>query len=95
MSYILKDQAKETLSELDRDKAGQILDVIQDFSEKGLDHSNVKLIKDRRGEWLYRIKIVSENCNHRAFIDYIDGRIEVLDILHRDVAYEGKFGNRN
>lgn len=93
MDYTLKEPAKESLEDLPINKAEKILEVIEEVSDEGLSHGKVKLIQDRNGEWLYRIKIVSKECNHRAFVDYIDGRLEILDILHRDTAYQGRFGN--
>lgn len=95
MEYVLKESAKKTLEELDVEKAEYILTIIEEVTEEGLEHDKVKLIQDRNGQWLYRIKIVSEICNYRAFVDYIDGKLEILDILHRDIAYEGEFGNKN
>lgn len=93
MDYSFGANARQSLKELDREQAEEVIELIEEVAERGFNHDEVKLIKDRDGNWVYRIKVDEENTNHRVFTDYIEGELKVLDILHRSVAYEDKYGN--
>lgn len=93
MDYSFKQTAKEALEQLDRNQAEEILDAVAEVANQGFDHEKVKMIKDRKGNWLYRIKVNGDVTNHRVFIDYVERELRVLDIMHRSVAYEDKYGN--
>ncbi|PSG98634.1 MAG: hypothetical protein BRC29_00725 [Nanohaloarchaea archaeon SW_7_43_1] len=93
MNYSFKETAKNSLEELDVDEVKEILRLIEEMIEEGFSHPKVKMIKERNGDWVYRLKVDRENTNHRVFLDYVEGDIKILDIMHRDVAYEGKYGN--
>ncbi|MFB6158661.1 MAG: type II toxin-antitoxin system RelE/ParE family toxin [Candidatus Nanohalobium sp.] len=94
MNYSFKATAKQSLEELDKDQAEEVIGLIEEVAKQGFNHDKVKLIKDRNGDWVYRIKADEENTNHRVFTDYIEGELKVLDILHRNIAYEDKYGNQ-
>lgn len=94
MDYSFKDPAKRSLEELDVEKAERILEAIEEVAEEGLKHGNTKMIKDRRGDWIYRLKADEGDINHRVFLDYINGELKILDVLHRSKAYDGEYGNR-
>jgi mRNA-degrading endonuclease RelE of RelBE toxin-antitoxin system len=93
MDYSFKETAKQSLEELEKDKAREIIESVEELAEKGFEHDKLKLIQDRNGNWIYRLKVMKQKTNHRVFIDYIDNEIKILDILHREQAYEGKYGN--
>jgi len=63
-------------------------------AEQGFKHNKMKMIKDRNGDRVHRLKVDRENTNHRVFLDYIEGELKILDILHRNVAYEDEYGKR-
>lgn len=91
MDYSFKATAKQSLEELDKEQAEEIIELIEELVEQGFNHDKVKMIKDRNADWVYRIKVDEDNTNHRVFIDYIEGELKILDILHRSVAYEDKY----
>lgn len=93
MDYSFKPTAKKSLEKLDKEQSREILSLIDEVASQGISHEKVKMIKDRDGNWVYRLKVDGEHTNHRAFLDYIDGELKVLDILHRENAYEGDYGN--
>jgi len=93
MDYSFKATARESLKELEREEAEEIVELIEEVAEQGFNHDKVKMIKDRNGDWVYRLKVDREPSNHRVFLDYIDGELKILDILHRSIAYEDKYGN--
>lgn len=93
MDYSFRENARKSLEKLDNSKSREIMKVITEVAENGFNHESVKMIKDRNGDWLYRIKIVEGTTNHRAFADYTEGKLKILDILHRDKAYEDQYGN--
>ncbi|MFB6181229.1 MAG: type II toxin-antitoxin system RelE/ParE family toxin [Candidatus Nanohalobium sp.] len=93
MDYSFKATAKQSLEELDKGQAEEIIKLIEEVAEQGFNHDKVKMIKDRNGDWVYRIKAAEDNTNHRVFIDYIEGELKIIDILHRNIAYDGKYGN--
>lgn len=93
MNYSFRATARQTLKELERQKAEEIIELIEEVAEQGFNHDKVKMIKDRNGNWVYRLKVDKDNTNHRAFLDYIDGELKILDIMHRSVAYEDEYGN--
>ncbi|MFB6245217.1 MAG: hypothetical protein ABEJ03_02615 [Candidatus Nanohaloarchaea archaeon] len=81
------------MKELERQKAREIVESIEEVAEQGFNHDRVKMIKDRNGDWVYRLKVDKDNTNHRVFLDYINGELKILEILHRSVAYEDEYGN--
>ena len=93
MDHSFKATARESLKELEREEAEEIVELIEGVAKEGFNHNNVKMIKDRNGDWVYRLKVDGENTNHRVFLDYIEGEIKVLDVLHRSIAYEDEYGN--
>jgi len=92
MNSVFTDRASESLENLDSEISRRILDFIDEVTEEGFSHERVKMIKDRNGDWVYRIKIKEDGLNYRTFMDYVDGEFKILDILHRDEAYEGVYG---
>ena len=66
----------------------EIFSVLEEFEDKQFAHPEVKQIKDRDGKWIWRLKVKEENTDHRVFIDYVEGSFQVLEVLHRDKAYE-------
>jgi len=78
---------------LTENKLKRIIELIEEVVEQGFNHDKVKMIKDRNGDWVYHIKVDEDNTTHRVFTDYTAGELKVLDILHRSVAYEDKYGN--
>lgn len=93
MNYSFKATAKQSLEELDKEEAEEIIELIEEVAEQGFNHDKVKMIKDGNGDWVYRIKVDEENTNYRVFTDYIEGELKILDILHRSIAYEDEYGN--
>ncbi|MFB6174766.1 MAG: type II toxin-antitoxin system RelE/ParE family toxin [Candidatus Nanohalobium sp.] len=93
MNHSFRKTARQTLKELEQEKAGEIVEIIEEVAEQGFNHDKVKMIKDRNGDWVYRLKVDKDNTNHRIFMDYIDGELKILDVLHRSVAYEDEYGN--
>ena len=93
MNYSFKETAKNSLEELNDTEISEILQLIEEMVEEGFSHPKVKMIKERNGDWVYRLKVDKENTNYRVFLDYVEGDIKILDIMHRDVAYEGKYGD--
>lgn len=94
MDYSFSEQAKKSIEEMVESHADKVLTQIKDVAEQGFSHEGVKMIKDRRGDWVYRIKIDDDAANYRAFADYSDGELKILDVLHRDQAYEGRYGEQ-
>ncbi len=76
MDYSFKATAKQSLEELDREQAEKIIELIEEVVEQGFNHDKVKMIKDRNGDWVYRIKVDEDNTNHRVFTDYIEGELQ-------------------
>lgn len=93
MNYSFRKTARRSLKELERQKAREIVESIEEVAEQGFNHDRVKMIKDRNGDWVYRLKVDKDNTNHRVFLDYINGELKILEILHRSVAYEDEYGN--
>ncbi len=93
MDYSFKKTAKDSLEKLDKSVSREIIETVSEVAEKGFNHDKVKMIKDRNGDWIYRIKVVREYTNHRIFADYVEGELKILDILHRNKAYEDQYGN--
>lgn len=93
MNYSLRPEARKSLKELNREQAEEIIRLIEEVAEQGFSHHKVKMIKDRNGDWIYRIKVDEDNTNHRIFTDYTEGELKILDILHRSIAYENEYGN--
>lgn len=93
MDYVFKPAAKEALEELDNKNSEKIMKAIEEVSEQGFSHENIKLIKDQEGNWLYRLKVQDEKINQRVFLEYIDKKLKIFDILDRECAYEEEYGN--
>ena len=93
MNYSFRKTSRQSLKELEQEKAEEIVEAIEEVAEQGFNHDRVKMIKDRNGNWVYRLKVDKDNTNHRVFLDYIDGELKILDIMPRSVAYEDEYGN--
>jgi|APHM01.1.fsa_nt_gi Plasmid stabilisation system protein. len=93
ITYSFKQEAKNSLEGLEKNIAEEIIKTLEELSKQGFEHEKVKLIQDRNGEWLYRLKVMTDESNHRVFLDYIENEIKVLDVMHRDQAYEGKYSS--
>jgi mRNA-degrading endonuclease RelE of RelBE toxin-antitoxin system len=86
-SLQLKPAARESLKELPPEAQQEVLDALAEFEESQFDHPDVKAIRDN-GEWIWRLKIKEQHTDHRAFIDYQEQVFTVLNIIHRDNAYQ-------
>jgi len=93
IEYRFRETAKEALEELERVKSEEIISKIEDVAQTGFEHRDLRMIKDNHGEWLWRLKVDGDKTNHRIFLDYIENKIIVLDIIKREEAYKGKYGN--
>jgi mRNA-degrading endonuclease RelE of RelBE toxin-antitoxin system len=60
MNYSFKATSKQSLEELDKQRAEEIIELIEEVAEQGFNHDKVKVIKDRNGDWVYRIKVDEE-----------------------------------
>lgn len=94
INYSFKKTAKQSLEEMEKNVTEDIIEALEGLSTQGFQHEKVKLIQDRSGDWLYRLKVVGDGVNHRVFLDYAEDEIKVLDIMHRNQAYEGKYGSQ-
>lgn len=79
--------AREGFYELSNDVKEEVLDEIDAMKDAGIfSYENVKMIKDRNGEWRWRLKIKND-ADHRLIFDYTDGTLVFLLLGHRDDVY--------
>ena len=88
MDLELKPGAIKDMKELSDQARKDIIKVLEEFEEKQFTHPGIKQIKDNDGKWIWRLKVKTDYTDHRVFIDYIDGCFQVLEVMHRDNAYE-------
>jgi mRNA-degrading endonuclease RelE of RelBE toxin-antitoxin system len=79
--------AVNTLRSLEKEQVEEIRKKVREVSEQQFSHKYVKPIKDR-GKWIWRLKVKEENTDHRIFMDLIEGNLVILEIAHRDNAYQ-------
>lgn len=83
----LKEKALNDLKDLSEEATEEVLDKLESFEKQQFRHPDLKKIR-YDGREIWRLKIKEKDTDHRAFIDYIDGSFQVLQIIHRDKAYE-------
>lgn len=87
------DAAREQLHELGEEQQEKVTTAIDEMIEAGTSqHEDVKLIKDRRDNWLWRLEVKEEHhdLDHRLFFDTLHGTVKILGLFHRDNAYDNE-----
>ncbi len=79
--------AQDAFYELSECVQEEVLAEIDAMKEAGIfSYEHVALIKDRDGNWRWRLKI-KNGADHRLIFDYADGTIIFLVLGHRDNVY--------
>jgi len=81
-------KAKEDLKEFELETREGLLDEIEERLDKDRDNVNISYInKPEFGIEFQRLKIKSEEFDHRVYFDYINSELLILAVRHRDYAY--------
>lgn len=85
MNLEIRQAAVEDLGELDKQDQRKIRNKMKRLKLDPLGE-NVSLLS-KQGLEIYRLKIKTKELDHRVFFDIDGGKIVVLGIYHRDLAY--------
>lgn len=88
LEVIWTESAQNSLEDLQDRKKKEVLDMVTELSEQQFSHNCVKPIKDRNGRWIWRLKVKEDYTDHKVFVDLEEEKLLILDIAHRDTAYE-------
>lgn len=81
-------EAKKDLKELDLETIERLLDKIEERLENNRDREKISYIsKPQFGIEFQRLKITEGSLDHRIYLDFIDSKLTVFAIRHRDFAY--------
>ncbi len=84
-----KPVAQSSIQDLDEEVREIIEEKIKEVRENGIfKHRNVGIVHDEEWGEIWRIKAKNAIANHRVFFDIQDNKMVVLDVLHRDIAYD-------
>jgi mRNA-degrading endonuclease RelE of RelBE toxin-antitoxin system len=77
-----------SLRKFDEPVQEEILESVEELKDKQFSHPQLKPIKDRKSEWIWRLKVKEVHTDHRLFIDFEEKEFLILDLDHRDTAYK-------
>jgi len=81
-------ETKKDLKEFDLETRERLLDEIEERLDKDRDQDNISYInKPQFGIEFHRLKLTEDSFNHRIYFDFIDSKLVVFAVRHRDFAY--------